>query len=363
MDRPRPNSHVFAVIMVGGPGTRLWPASRRARPKPLMEIAGASLFRQAVDRAKAATGDVARIILITVKDAAKAVRAEAPEIPAQNVIVEPVGRDTAACIGLGACVVRARDPDGVMAVLPADHLISPVDAFAETVRRAVRRAGTGALVTLGITPRRPETGYGYIHRGEQIETGVFRVRQFKEKPDIDTAKKYLADGGYYWNSGMFIWRADALLAEMARLLPAHAKAMESIGRAAGTRAFGSVLKAQYEPLQRISIDYGVMEKAKNVEAVEAGFQWDDLGSWTSVAAHLPKDAEGNASARLENLLAIDAKNCVVSADAKKLVALLGVEDLIVVDTKDALFICPRSRDQEVKKVVEELRKMNETDLL
>ncbi len=362
------SERIYVVVMVGGAGTRLWPLSRRARPKMLLAVGGEeSLLRRTVDRAAALAGDVGRVRLVTVSDCAEAVRAEVPEVPGANIIVEPMGRDTAACVCLGACLVRARDPEGIMVMMPADHLISPLDRCVATLRRAADRAATGAIVTIGVVPTRPETGYGYIERGEAVDPGgqvpAFRVNAFKEKPDRALAEQYLAHGGYYWNAGIFTWRAERLLGEVEQRLPGHARAFGEIGRAVGRADFERVLRAQYEDLERISIDYGVMEKADHVEVVEAGFEWDDLGSWTALAAHMAADADGNTVEAPERFLGEDVSDCIVLGGGGKLICALGVRGLVVVDTEDALFICARDRDQEVKRIVEKLKDQGREDLL
>ncbi len=359
-------SDLYAAIMVGGAGTRLWPRSRRSRPKQMMRVgAEKSLLEQAYDRALAMT-DKSRILLVTTAAFHELVSTELPDLPEENVVAEPEGRDTAACVGLAALLVQARNEEAVMAVLPADHLISPVERFSSSVHAAYEAAKKyDCLVTTGIVPQRPATGYGYIHRGEFLqEVGrvrVYRLLRFHEKPDASKAQEYLDSGEFYWNSGIFVWKASVILDEFRKHMPEHAAAWERLRPLVGKKEFVDVLREEYPELPKTSIDFGIMEKAENVAVVEAIFDWDDVGSWTAVADHLRLDEDDNAVEG--DFLGFDVKNSVILSEQGKLVAAVGISDMVVVDTPDALFLCPKSRDQEVKKIVEELRRLGRQDVL
>jgi mannose-1-phosphate guanylyltransferase len=356
---------IYSVIMVGGSGTRLWPASRAGSPKQMMKIADErTLLDTTVRRARAVSGE--RIILVATAQLAGLIREAMPDLPADALVIEPEGRDTAACVGLAAVHVASRDPDGVMVVMPADHVVGPLDRFAAIAAIAAELADRDrCLVTIGIVPRGPATGYGYIHRGEKLTgkfaTDAYRVRRFREKPDRATAELYVASGEYYWNSGIFAWRADVILGEIASHLPEHDARLKRFAAAIGTGAEARVLGEVYGTIPRISIDYGILEKASSVAVVEADFDWDDVGSWSALAAHLPVDASGNAVRG--QFLGIEARDCVVDVPEGKLVVGVGIQGLVVVDTGDVLLLIPRSRDQDVKKVVDRLKALGKTEYL
>jgi mannose-1-phosphate guanylyltransferase len=284
--------------------------------------------------------DAARVHVICGMAHAEAIRRELPLLPPQNVIAEPVGRDTAAAIGLAAYLLERRDPGCSFAVLPADHHIESVERFQGALRTAFEAARDGSLITFGIRPRFPSTAYGYLERGDR-EGSAFRVRRFCEKPDEARASEFVASGRHFWNSGMFVWRADAILREIERHLPQHHAVLRESTR----------LSEAYAQLQKVSIDYGVMEKAERVLMIEADFEWDDVGSWNAVAARRAKDAAGNAIDALA--VAPETKDSlIVSSDPRHLVAALGVEDLIIVHTPEATLVCPRSRAEDLKKLIE-----------
>ena len=342
----------YAVILAGGGGTRFWPLSRQARPKQVLPLLGGtgSMVARTVDRLQPLFART-DILCVTALEHAELLRGDV--VPG-NLMVEPCGRDTAAAIGLAAVLLRRRDPQAVFAVLPADHYVDDPGRFQATLRQAFEAARAGSLVTIGIPPRGPSESYGYLQRGPR-EGGAFRVLRFVEKPKAEVAARLLASGDHYWNGGIFVWKAEAVLAEIARQLPALAAALDRIAAAAGTPRFDDLLRAEYAALPRISIDHGVMEKAARVVMVEAGFEWDDVGSWSAAADRRPKDAQGNSFEG--QVVAVDTKSALVySSDPAHVVAVLGLDGFVVVHTPDATLVCPKNRADELKKVVEELRR-------
>jgi mannose-1-phosphate guanylyltransferase len=360
---------IHAVIMVGGSGTRLWPVSRQKRPKQTMKIGSAdSLLVGSYGRAKALVekSGEGSVTFVATEALASVVRGEIPQLPEGSLVLEPEGRDTAACIGLAAVHVLHRDPDGVMVVTPADHLIRPVEAFVDVARAAAEVAESErSLVTIGVVPRGPATAYGYIHRGAKLARALkrpaYEVEAFREKPDEAAARAYVDSGEYYWNSGIFAWRADVILKEIETHLPEHHRLLVQIAEKIGTPEEAEVARRVYHDIPKISIDYGVMERAEKVAVVEADFSWDDVGSWTAYAAHLKRDADGNDVEG--EFIGIDCRDCIVVSPPGKPVAAVGLEGVVVIDTPDALFICPRSRDQDVKKIVAKLKESGREELL
>jgi len=346
--------HAYAVVLAGGSGTRFWPLSRLRRPKQVLPLlGGASLVRQTVERLFPML-EPRQVFCITAREQADLVRRELDLLPPDHVIDEPVGRDTAAAVGLAAVFLRWRDPRAMFAVLPADHFVDDPARLQADLRTAFAAAAEGALVTVGIRPRGPSTAYGYLQRGPR-EGSVHRVLRFREKPDLETAKGYVASGDFLWNAGIFVWSAESILAEIERRLPALAASLKVVESALGTSRLPTVLAEEYARLPRISIDYGVMEKASRVLMVEAAFAWDDVGSWSAASAHRPRDAAGNT---LEGACAaVDTRDSLVlSTDPKHVVAALGLDGFVVVHTPDATLVCPKNRADELKKVVEELRR-------
>jgi mannose-1-phosphate guanylyltransferase len=356
--------HVFVVILAGGSGTRFWPLSRRVRPKQLLEfLGGPSLLVQTVQRIHGLVS-LERIVVLTNTRIRASVQRELAGFPGVQIVAEPASRNTAPAIGLAAFEIARRDPDAVMMVLPSDQLVTKPGMFRRAAAAACRLAQKeSASVVIGITPSRPETGYGYIRLGP-LQTrrsgwAVYRVLQFTEKPAAAVAKRYVRSGRYLWNAGMFIWRASTVISNLERFQPAMAATLRRIADAGGIQA-PSVLNRLYPRLENISIDYALMEKIPAIHAVAADLGWSDVGSWAALYDLSRKDPEGNA--RPGPGLCIDAHSNMVYAP-EKFVALVGVEDLVVVETSDALLVCSRHRSQDVGKVARQLERQRMISLI
>jgi mannose-1-phosphate guanylyltransferase/mannose-6-phosphate isomerase len=352
---------MYAVIMAGGSGTRFWPLSREKMPKQLLRIGGDdTLIQQAVDRVLPLIGRE-HVFIVTNQGLAGEIRTQLTDRFGgawdRNFILEPSAKNTAPALGLAALHVSRIDPDGVMVVLAADHVIKRADAFQDCLRTAAEAARHGYLVTLGIRPGRPETGYGYIKAGELCSGagigGVHHVERFVEKPDHRTAEEYLRSGHYYWNSGMFLWKASVFLQEIARHMPALHQGLEEIRKSIGTGKETETVQAVFRGLESISVDYGIMERTDRAAVVPADIGWSDVGSWNALEEVTEKDGSGNIVSG--NVIDIGSINSVLYAE-KRLVATIGLTDTIVVDTPDATLVCSRDRAQDVKKVVDELKK-------
>lgn len=345
---------LHAVILCGGRGERFWPRSRRFLPKQFLALFGGRTLLQDTSRRIAPLCPVGRQLFVASRGMAKTVRRQA-RVSEEQVLVEPVGRNTAPAIGLAAAHLVARDPDAVMVVLPADHHISRLRQFQAAVRLAARSAQDGSLVTFGVPPTRPDTGYGYIRVGDRVAgrgaLTVHRVAEFCEKPDLATARRYLKTGEFLWNSGMFVWRADAILDALRKFLPKLSADLRAYTRAVGTAKQVKALERVYERAESVSIDYAVMEKAKNVVALRAGFGWDDVGSWLALERHLKADRDGNSVAGL--VAAQSSGNCIVDSDCG-VVALLGVRDLVVVRSGDAVLVASRDKLPELKRLLKRM---------
>jgi mannose-1-phosphate guanylyltransferase len=343
----------FVVIMAGGRGERFWPQSRLKKPKHLLPIVGdKAMLAQAVDRVLGLVPPE-NIFIITNTEQREAVLEICPEVLPAQVVGEPVGRDTSAAVGLAAVLVQQRNPEGAFAILPADHVIHDTEGFQKTLSLGFEQAEKGEyLVTIGIDPTEPATGYGYIHRGEQasIENPVFKVQRFVEKPDLETAKGYLASGEYSWNAGMFVWQALTVRKSISKYVPELEASLTAIqAELSSGKELSIVLALHYPDIQKISIDFAVMEKADNVLTIPAAFDWDDVGEWPAVARHYKADAAGNVS-RGKSVLK-DSSGNIIFSDEGHLVALLGVDDLIVVRTKDATLVCHKDQAQKIKELV------------
>jgi mannose-1-phosphate guanylyltransferase len=354
------NEHYYAVIMAGGEGSRLWPLSRQLRPKQMVQLGSErTLFQVAVDRLKAVF-PAERIYVVTVADQAQDLQSQCPEIPGENYLLEPLPRGTASVVGLAAVALQKCDPQAVMAILAADHLIQNEAYFHRLLSEALELASSGYLVTLGIRPTSPATGYGYIQRGARLENvafPAFEVKHFKEKPDAETALHFLELGDHDWNSGMFIWRLDRILEEISSLMPELAQKLEEISKAWGTRDQDETIKTVWPTIKPQTIDYGIMEKAARVAVIPAAdLGWNDVGSWESMFEVFSPDSEGNIILDAEHLGLATANSLIVSDHTDRLIVTLGVNDLIVVDTQDAVLVCSRKYAQKVKEVVTLLKK-------
>ncbi|MGH3661274.1 MAG: mannose-1-phosphate guanylyltransferase [Micromonosporaceae bacterium] len=385
---------VHVVIPAGGSGTRLWPLSRASRPKFLHPLTGTgrTLLQATVDRL-AEIAPESRVHVVTGTPHVAAVARQLPAVPEANLLVEPSPRDSCAAIALAAAVIAEREPQALMGAFPADHLIADVPSFVAVVRQAIQVAAAGYLTTIGISPTRPEPGYGYLHAAGPAPgvPGALRVAEFKEKPSYDVAVEYLKSGDYLWNAGMFLWRVDVFLEELARQRPAIHTGVRRIAAAWETEARQTVLAEEWPRLEKISVDYAVMEGAAAVGRVAAApgdFGWSDVGDFRALGEVLPPDAAGNvvlnaaagdgavadivevvdgetagaAGQPRAGVLLRDAEHNVVAPAGGRLVAALGVRDLVIVDTEDAVLVCHRDRAQDVKQLVDALREHGEIGL-
>ncbi len=355
---------VYAIIMAGGAGTRFWPASRDKSPKQLLPLGGdpnESLLAATVRRI-APIVPAERVFIATGAHLADATAAALPSVPRANLLSEPAPRNTAPCIGWAAATITRVDPEALILVLPSDHYITDEDEFRRVLERALDAARAGYMATIGVVPTRPETGYGYIELGEALEGGVREVSRFVEKPDRAKAEAYVAGKKHLWNAGMFFFKARAMAEAIAEHLPALADGITKLDAAAARGDEAAALAQIFPTLPSISIDHGVMEKAKRLAVVPGDFGWNDVGSWQSAWELAAKDAAGNALP--EGSVAVDASNNLVrdltKGGAKKLYALVGVSDLVVVETDDAVLVIPRERAQDVRSIVDELKKRNDT---
>ncbi len=356
--------HAYAVIMAGGSGTRFWPLSRRTRPKQLLTLLGTkTLLEETVDRVRSVIPPE-RIYVFTNEILKSQCIRRLRRIPRRQIVAEPAARNTAPTIGLAAHEILRRDPDGIMVVLPADHVIREAARFRHILRAACRWASKeGRSVTVGIKPTRPDTGYGYIRKGRRIGSvageGIFAVERFTEKPPPATARKYVASGRYLWNGGIFVWRATTLLANLRRHKPQMAGLLARIASAGGARA-PRAFRRMFPRLEKVSIDYAVMEKVSNCFVVEADVGWSDVGSWAVVHELLPKDAAGNLRPR-SSLCLESHGNMIVSP--RKFVVTVGVQGLVIVESDDALLVAAIDRSQDVGKAVQELERQGHKHLL
>ena len=355
--------HAYAVIMAGGKGERFWPLSTARRPKQLLDLAGGKpLILQAVDRL---AGLVApeRILIVTNESLVEPIRALLGQGSPIGVLGEPVGRDTAAAIAAGAAWIRHRDPDGVFCVLTADHVIGDLPAFRDILSRGLELcARHDVLMTIGIAPTEPSSAYGYIEAGEGWQKSgdveFFRVRRFVEKPDVETARGYLATGRYAWNSGMFIWSVRSIHRAFSEFRPVLAEKIEAWSACADAAGFQAALERDFPVLDKISIDYAVMEKARNIVVCKGTFAWDDVGSWPALESHLGKDGQGNATKG--DVETLDSARNIVVSDGR-LTALVGVDDLVVVQAEGVTLVCSKARSQDIKGLLARLRAQPERE--
>lgn len=353
-----------AVIMAGGAGVRLWPLSRKRRPKQLLRIfEGRSLLRQSYDRV-AALLPPEQINVITNEAHIPAVADELKELPPENLLGEPAGRDTANAVGLSAAVLAERDPEAVIGVFTADHIITPIDTFKQSVDEAFQTAESepDALVTMGIRPTRPDTNYGYICRGDQHAQGVYKVEKFTEKPSVASAMKYLSSGRYYWNSGMFAWRAATILDQLAKHLPPSHEAVTRIAANWNSDNRQTLLEELYPSLLKISIDFAVMERADKVLVVEMGCHWLDVGSWPALESVVEADSEGNVGVG-DKVMHLGSRGNIVVTEEDHLITTIGVDDLVIIHSADATLICTKRDTQSIKELVNNVREEYGTEYL
>lgn len=351
--------NIYAVIMAGGVGSRFWPRSKKALPKQLLKIFGDSTMIQATVNRIDELIDRKRIFIITNELQAAEVKNQLPDIPEENIIIEPFGRNTAAAIGLASIIIKAKDPEAVTIVLPADHIIREEEIFRNTLQNAAKFAyEKKSLVTIGIHPTRPETGYGYIQIDDKkIQDNIYKVLTFAEKPNYATAVRFLESGDFLWNSGMFIWRVDTILEEIKSYMPDLFEGLGEIEKYLGKKEYHDVLVKTYGQMKKISIDYGIMEKSTKVYLTKGFFTWSDVGSWEEVYQLSEKDPSGNALVgKVYTDKVIDSY--IYSPD--KFTAVIGVDNLIIINHDDTLLVCRRDKAQDVKNVVEYL-KMNKMD--
>lgn len=349
--------------MAGGRGERFWPKSRRNMPKQFLSLTddGKTMIQLTVERILPIV-DMQDIYISTNKDYAPLVAEQLPDIPKENILCEPIGRNTAPCIALGAAHIVKKYEDAIMIVLPSDHLIKYNKMFLSALREGSQLAEEkSSLVTIGIAPDYPETGYGYIKfKGDVCIGTAFEVDGFVEKPTLELAKEYLASDEYLWNSGMFLWKATTILSRFKQLLPDAYDCLMEIKDAIGTSMEAEVLNRIFPTFPSISIDYGIMEKSKNIFTIPGTFGWDDVGSWLSLGRIRTTNENGNIING--NVLSINTDNCIIEG-SDKLIATIGLEDLIIVDTEDAILICDKTKTNDIKKVLENLKICNRNEYL
>jgi mannose-1-phosphate guanylyltransferase len=358
---------LHALIMAGGGGTRFWPKSRQKRPKQFLALTGErTLIQLAGDRIEAQVAPE-RTWVITAEPYVDEVKRQLPALRGEQIVGEPCGRDTAACIGLGAALIARSDPSATMLVMPADHVIEPMQEFRRAIHvsEQVAEEHPNALITFGITPTFPAIGYGYIHRGAEVPgrqgAAVYRVQAFREKPALELAEQFFASGEYYWNSGIFVWKVATILKALEAQQPKLHAAVRRIAEAWSTPQRAAVLRKEYEQLDRISIDYAVMEHATEAYVIQAPFRWDDVGTWLALERMHPQDGEDNTV--LAKHCGLKTRGCVIVGEPGKLIATVGVNDLLIVQDGDATLVADRRDEAAVKQLVELLKKKGLVDYL
>lgn len=356
---------IYAVIMAGGRGTRFWPESRNRLPKQFLKIIGdKSMIQHTVQRIESLVSYKNTIILTNV-DQANIVYEQLPFLPSENIILEPIGRNTAPCIGLAALIVQQRSQDGIMIVLPSDHWINDKKIFCQELKIAADRvAEKETLITFGIKPAYPETGYGYIQFGQQTnsvsEYEIYQIKEFREKPDITQATEFIKCGNYLWNGGIFVWKAATILEEIEKYLPELHKGLMKIKTFLGTDGEQKEINECFKTFNPESIDYGIMEKTKRAEIIISQAGWSDVGSWKSLENLAPSDQFGNIATK--NHLLFETHNSIIKGD-KRLIAAIHLDDMIIIDTEDVLLVCPKDQCQEIKKLVERLKEEGKDEFL
>ena len=360
-------TQTFAVIMAGGTGIRFWPKSRKKIPKQFLKITGdKTMIQSTLHRIESFLPHQNTIVVTNILHA-KTVQDQLPSIPSENIILEPVGRNTAPCIGLAALIVEQKDRDGVMVVLPSDHWIKDDRQFCNELKIAARIAAEKkTLIAFGIKPSYPETGYGYIQCGCKKnlipESGyeICPIEKFREKPDIKQAKEFVKNGNFYWNSGTFVWKASAILEEIEEHLPVLHQGLMKIKKCLGNDNKKEEIDKIFSTFQSESIDFGVMEKTNRAEVIISQVDWSDIGSWKALENYLPADSSGNVASKKHVL--IDTNNSIIEGD-ERMIAAIGLKDMVVIDTEDVLMICPKERCQEIKNLVEQLKKEGKDEYL
>ena len=352
---------LHAVIMAGGSGTRFWPASRKSRPKQLLQMGvPRSMLQITYDRLQGLVSSE-HVLVLTNAQLTEAVREQLPTLPLEHIVGEPFKRDTAPCIGLAASLVCAADPEGTMVVMPSDHVIEPRAEFHRALKAGADlvEKDPSKIVTFGIRPSYAAESFGYIQRAEPIQANAgvaaFGVERFREKPDRATAESYLASGNFYWNSGIFLWKAKTILQALREFEPEMAKWIDHIATSIGTSKFQQVFAEGFEKIAGKSIDFAVMERHKNVAVIEAPFTWDDVGSWQAMARLIAPDSHGNAVQG--SYLPIDSQGMIIRGEEGHLIVTIGLQDMIVVHTKDATLVAPKSEEERVREVVQQLSEL------
>ena len=346
------------VIMCGGSGSRFWPKSRKMYPKQFLNTVGeGTMIQLTVDRISKFI-PLENIYMVTNKCYVNTIKEQVPQILEENLIIEPMIKETAACIGYSAVKLLKKDPEAVMIVLPSDHYIENEVKFMETLKQGLDIAcRDNCLVTMGIRPTRPETAYGYIETGKSIEgileIPTYKIKRFTEKPNREKAQEFIDKGTYLWNSGMFIWKAAVLLKQYKKFLPDMYQCLKRMGEYIGTPEEAEIVEEEYNKIDGISIDYGILEKTWDVYVMESSFSWDDIGNWTALERYMYKDENGNSIKGEHTVL--DTHNCILYGE-KRLIAALGVEDLIIVETEDVILVCKKEKDQDIKLLIKELLK-------
>lgn len=356
---------ITAVIMAGGKGERFWPKSRTSRPKQFLSLTkdGETMIQKTVKRLLPIV-EKEDIYVVTNAMYISLVKEQIPDIPSENILAEPCARNTAPCIALAGAVINKKYDDAIMLVLPSDHLIGYEDLYINTLKKAIETAKDGKnLVTIGITPTYPETGYGYINFSSEtsaVESDAYKVKSFVEKPDLETAKDYLASGKYLWNSGMFVWKISSIMENIKNLMPDIYEGAVKIGESFGTDSFEETLKTEFTAFRSESVDFGIMEKAENIYTIPGSFGWDDVGNW--LAVERINETDNNKNYIEGNVISVNSERATICG-GKRLIAAIGVEDLIIVDTDDAVLVCSKNNTQDVKKIIAQLNAQGRTDLV